>query len=200
VAGNGKDGQLIAEGTKLAWSWLDDHKSVEPEVAGTALRVAARYGDQKLFDRIHAEAKKATDRADRARLLRALGSFTEPRLVEQALALVLTDEFELRDSSGLLQAAMSDPLSRMTAYAFTKQHFDEILAKLPPAFRRYTAYMAVGLCDDSLAPEVKAFLEPRLANIDGGPKALAQAMEQMSLCSAARKAQAPAVEAFLARQ
>jgi alanyl aminopeptidase len=200
VAGDGKDSTLIKQATALAWKWFDDHKAVDPELVGTVLHVAARYGDKKLFDRIHEEAKKTTERADRARLLRALGAFSDPKLVEEALALTLTDEFDLREASGIMNAAMADPRTRMMTFNFVKQHFDEIEDKLPPMYRPYMAYFAVALCDDALAPEVKAFLEPKMAKLDGGDHVLTQAMEQMSLCSAARKAQTPAVEAFFARQ
>jgi alanyl aminopeptidase len=200
VAGDGKDPALIKEATALAWKWFDDHKAVDPELVGTVLHVAARYGDKKLFDRIHEEAKKTTERADRARLLRALGAFSDPKLVEQALALTLTDEFDLREASGIMNSAMGDPRTRMMTFNFVKQHFDEIEGKLPPMYRPYMAYFAVELCDDAMAPEIKAFLEPKMAKLDGGAHVLTQAMEQMSLCSAARKAQTPAVEAFFAKQ
>ncbi len=200
VAGDGNDRALVAEATKLAGKWLDDRSAIDPTMVGTVLRVAARYGNQALFDRLHAEAKKVTDRAERGRILRALGSFTDPKIVEQALALVLTDEFDLREAGGLTQGAMSDPRTRKIAYAFTKQHFDEISAKLPPAYRAYMAFFALPLCDDALKPELEAFLKPRIEPLDGGPRALAQAMEGLSLCAASRKAQQPAVEAFLSKQ
>jgi len=200
VAGEGNDPALVAEANKLAWAWLDDHKAVQPEVVGSVLAVAARHGDKKLFDRLHHDAKEAKERADRARLLRALGGFTDPALVKEALAITLTDEFELRDAAGLLQGGMADPRTRMITYEFTKQHFDEISAKLPAMFRPYMAYFAVELCDDAMAPEIKTFLEPRMKPLDGGPQALTKAMEELSLCSAGRKAQAPAVAAFFAKQ
>ncbi|CAN5866021.1 M1 family metallopeptidase [soil metagenome] len=200
VAGEGREPALIAEATKLAWKWLDDRKSVDPTVVGAVLGVAARYGDQKLFDRLHAEAKKVTDRTERTRILSALGGFADPKLVAQSLALVLTDEFDLREGSGLTRGAMSDPRTRMIAYAFIKEHFDEISAKLPPAYRVYMAYFALPLCDDKYKPEIEAFLKPRIEKLDGGPRTLAQAMEGLSLCAASRKAQSPAVEAFLAKQ
>ena len=120
--------------------------------------------------------------------------------MKQALALTLTDEFELREAAGLLQGGMADPRTRMITYEFTKQHFDEISAKLPPMFRPYMAYFAVAMCDDTMAPDIKAFLEPRMKPLDGGPQALTKAMEQLSLCSAERKAQTPAVAAFFAKQ
>ncbi|MGE5184750.1 MAG: ERAP1-like C-terminal domain-containing protein, partial [Acidobacteriota bacterium] len=200
VAGDGKDPTLIKEATQLAWKWFDNHAAVDPDLVGVVLHVAARYGDQKLFDRIHAEAKKTTERADRARVLSALGSFTDPKLVEQALALVLTNEFDLRESSGIVQGTMGDPRTRLLSYSFQKQHFDEIMAKLPPLYRPFMAYFAVALCDDAKKPEVEAFLTPKMAKLDGGPHALAQALESMSLCSAAKQAQRAGVEAFLKAQ
>jgi hypothetical protein len=39
-----------------------------------------------------------------------------------------------------------------------------------------------------------------MTKLDGGAHVLTQAMEQMSLCAAGRKAQTPAVEAFFAKQ
>ena len=200
VAGDGNDQALVAEATKLAWKWLDDRTAVDPTVVGAVLGVAARYGNQALYDRLHAEAKKVTDRTERSRILSALGGFTDPKIVAQALALILTDEFDLREAGGLSRGAMSDPRTRLIAYAFVKQHFDEISAKLPPAYRAYMAYFALPLCDDAYKPELESFLTPRIEKLDGGPRALAQAMEALSLCSAGRKAQTPAVEAFLTKQ
>ena len=51
-----------------------------------------------------------------------------------------------------------------------------------------------------MKPEVEAFLKPRIEKLDGGPRALAQALEALSLCAASRKAQTPGIEAFLATQ
>jgi alanyl aminopeptidase len=200
VAGDGEDRQLIDAGTKLAWAWLDRHDALAPELVNTALAVAARYGDQRLFDRLHADAKRATDRAEQGRLLRALGAFTAPALVEQALALTLSDEFELRESSALLQGAMADPRSRMTAYRFVQQHFDELSAKLPPLYRPYMAMFIVPLCDEAQRADAEAFLTPKMAGLPGGPLALKQALEELSLCAAGRKVQAPSIEAFLRKQ
>jgi alanyl aminopeptidase len=86
------------------------------------------------------------------------------------------------------------------AFDFAKTHFDEISAKLPPMFRPYMAYIVVPLCDTDRKAELEAFLKPRIEKLDGGPKALAQALEQLSLCSAGRKAQTPGVVAFLKKQ
>jgi hypothetical protein len=199
VAGDGNDRELIAQATDLAWKYLDDHSAVDAELVGTVLHVAARYGDAKLFDRLLAEAKKSNDREERSRMLGALGGFVEPRLLQRALALMLADDFDLREGANLLRGGFSDPRTRNTAFEFVKRHFDEISKKLPEPYRPYMAYTAVALCDSSRKAELEAFLKPRIEPLDGGPRALKQALEQMTLCSAARKAQTPGVIAFLSK-
>jgi hypothetical protein len=129
-----------------------------------------------------------------------MGAFVDPTLVQEALGLMLTDEFDLREGSGLMQGAFSDPRTRPTAWAFVQKHFDEISKKLPEMYRPYMAYTVVALCDASKKAELEAFLKPRIEPLDGGPRTLAQALEQLSLCSAAREAQTPGVIAFLQKQ
>ena len=200
VAGEGQDPALIEEARALTWRWLDDHAAIEPELVGVALAIAARHGDQRLFDRLHADAKQATARDERARLLGAMAGFRDPAIVAQAFAIALTDEFELREGMSLLQGAFGDQRTRTLAYDFTRAHFDAIAAKLPEPFRPYLAYTFAFLCDDTRKPEVEAFFRPRIEKFDGGPRVMAQALEQMSLCAASRRAQTPAITAFLAKQ
>ncbi|HEY0992535.1 MAG TPA: M1 family metallopeptidase [Kofleriaceae bacterium] len=200
VADEGRDAELIKQATELAWKWLDAHSAVEADIVPGVLEVASSNGDQKLFDRLHAEAKKAADRVERERLLGAMGNFSDPRIAAQALALVLTDEFELRQATGLLQGALREPRTRELAFKFIQDHFDEIANKLPQMYRPYLAFTFVALCDDARKPEIEAFFRPRIEKFDGGPRILAQALETLSLCAVQRKAQAPGVEAFLRRQ
>ena len=197
VAGEAHDPALVAEAKALAWKWLDDHKAIEPELVGVALSVAAIHGDQKLFDRLHADAKKTTDREERGHLLGAMGAFEDPKIVDQAMALVLTDEFELRESIGLLQGGFANRKTRVTAYNFVKEHYDAISEKLPLAYRPYMAYTVVALCDEGRRAEIEAFFKPRIEKLDGGALVMKQALEGMSLCAAQRKAQQPGVTAFL---
>ncbi len=200
VADTGHDPVLIKEATALAWKWLDDHKAVEPELAGVVLQVAARYGDQKLFDRVHADAKAATERSDRVRLLGTLGAFSDPKLVAQAMAISITDEFELREGLSLLQGGFQHPRTRETAYKFVVDNYDKIANKLPEPFRPYMAFTFVALCDDARKAEFEGFFRPRIEKLDGGDLVMKQALEALTLCAAARKAQTPGVVAFLQRQ
>jgi alanyl aminopeptidase len=200
VANYGRDADLIKKASELATKWVDDHKAVQPELVGTALHIASRYGDQRLFDRFHADAKKTTDRQQRARLLGAMSSFIDPKILEQAMGIAITDEFELRDSLGLLFGGFQEPKNREAAYSFIKTHFDEVANKMPVPYRPFLAFTFVALCDATRKPEIESFFKARIDKFDGGPRVYQQAVEQLELCSAKRKAHTPGVEAFLKNQ
>jgi alanyl aminopeptidase len=191
---------MIAEATGLAWKWLDDHKAVHPTMVDTVLAVAARNGDAKLYDRIYADAKKSTDREERTRLLAALGGFRDPALVDRSMKLVTTDEFEIRESAGLMQGGFANRQTRDQAYKFVVDNYDAIANKLPEMYRPYMAMTLVALCDDDKKAEAEKFFRPKIEPLEGGPRMLKQALEQLSLCSAAKKAQTPGVVAFLEKQ
>jgi cytosol alanyl aminopeptidase len=200
VAGNGRDPELIKEATALTHKWFDDHKAIEPELVGVALLVSARYGDQALFDRFHAAARQTKDRPERARLLRAMAGFIDPKIVTQSIGILLTDEFELREAAVLLQTAFFEPRTREAAYQFLRAHFDEVAAKLPDPMRPFLAFTLSAMCDDSRTAEFEQVYRPRIEKFNGGPRVMSQALEAMALCSAQRKAQTPGVVAFLQRQ
>ena len=48
--------------------------------------------------------------------------------------------------------------------------------------------------------EFESFFRPRIEKLDGGPRVMDQALEQLTLCSARKQAQTPGVIAFLKRQ
>jgi alanyl aminopeptidase len=200
AANEGGEQTLIKEATQLAWKWLDDRKAVSPEMADAVLEIAAYHGDQKLFDRLLTAARAAKDRGERGRLLGALGSFTDPKLVEQALALVLSSDFELRDSMGLTRGAWRRPETRPIAYKFVSDNFDKIAEKLPAPFRRYMAFSFIAMCDDSVRPDIERRFKAKIEAFDGGDRMFAQSMEQLSQCAAGRRALVGGVTAFLEKR
>src|SRR5205085_7419308 len=85
IAGDqGNDPQILAEARKRAEAWLRDHASVDAEIAGVALRLAASRGDAALFDSLHDAARAEKDRRDRQLLLGAMASFRDPALAKKA--------------------------------------------------------------------------------------------------------------------
>lgn len=199
AADKGEDPELIAEATRLAWAWLDDHKAVAPDIVSLVLDVAVHNGDEKLYQRLFTDAKKATELSERERLLDALGGFRDPRISRTAMGLLLTDDFDPREVGGVMFAGLNSPRTRRQVYEFVKSNFDTIEAKIPRDWVPYLVYSGTAQCDASLRRDVEEFFKSRVANAPGGPRILAQALEQMDLCIAGREAKRPSMEAFLAK-
>ena len=104
VANEAEDWELIAEAKQLALAWLEDHRAVDPDMAGVVLNTPAWHGDRDLFDRLRAAARKERDETPRAHLLSSLGHFRDPAIIQAALPIVLSDEFDGRESLIILFA------------------------------------------------------------------------------------------------
>lgn len=196
VANDAEDAGLIEQAKSLALAWLDDHKAVEPDMAGVVLNIAARHGDRALFDRYRAQAKKETDEDLRGTLIFNLGSFRDPAIVNTALPIILTDEFDTRQSLNILFGGTL-PETRGIAYDFVRQNWDALVAKLPTDTGAFLPYVAGNYCDDQHRTEVEAFFKDRSTKYTGGPRILAQVLEGISLCVANKQANQPSVVEFL---
>ena len=197
VANQAEDLELIDQAKKLALAWLDDDKAVDPDMVGVVLSTAARHGDRDLFDRMRAAAKKETDERFRGNLLFSLGLFQDPAIVKIAMPIVLTDEFDSRESLSILFGPSERRQTRDLVYDFVKQNWDLLIAKLPTDSGAYLPYVAGGYCDSEHRREVENFFSGRSTKYTGGPRILTQALESIDLCAAYKNAQGASVAEFL---
>jgi alanyl aminopeptidase len=196
VAHTGEDPKLIAEAKKLADKWLADRKSLDPDVVGLVLGIAARFGDRAFFDKLYAAAKVEKERKERGQLLGAMGDFRDPEIVKKAMAIALTDEFASYESIGLVWSALNED-TRELAYEFIKTHHDALIAKLP---RDYSFHGVAGsFCDAAHRADAEAFFKDKVAKVPGGPRGFAATLERVDLCIARKAAHGPGIEAFLAK-
>lgn len=198
IAGDhGEDAQLAAGARKLAEAWLANRAAVSAEMVPVVLELAAQHGDRALFGKLRGAAlQKTQDRSDRQRMLTALGQFRDPGLAQEARALVLSDELDIRETFAILTAQQRDPATREDAYGFLKASYDE-LAKRMPRDQAATFPGTTRFCDDEHLADVQAFFTERESHVTGGPRKLSQALESLRLCSELRKQQGAAMGAFL---
>ncbi|HMD97035.1 MAG TPA: M1 family metallopeptidase [Terriglobia bacterium] len=197
VAIEAQDPDLVAQAKTLALAWLDDHHAVDPEVSGSVLVTAAKNGDRAFFDRLRAAAKREKNEDVRRTMLFAMGLFPDPEIIKEALSVILTDEFDSRQSLDILFGAGRFPGTRDLAYDFLKQNWDALVAKLPTDYGAYLPDVVGGYCDEAHRRDAASFFEGRSTKYSGGPRNLAQMLEGIDLCVAFKKAQQPSVTEFL---
>ncbi|HMA29147.1 MAG TPA: M1 family aminopeptidase [Thermoanaerobaculia bacterium] len=197
VAEEADDPALVAEATSLARKWLTDRSAIEPEMLATVLTAAARHGDAELFTAFVAEAKASSDRRERGRILAALGAFRDPSVEKLALNLTLSPDFDARESLVVLREAAADRETREGVWTFVKANFAALAARLPRESPAGFPQLAAGFSDEAHRREVATFFKDKAANYAGGPRRLAQSLEQIQLKTALRASQQESVASFL---
>ncbi|MGI8741639.1 MAG: M1 family metallopeptidase [Bryobacteraceae bacterium] len=202
VASSGKDKQLIDQAEVLAKKWLVDRKGIDGDMLPEVLHVAAEFGNRGLFDQLHAAAKRETDPRVRQILLGAMGSFRDPAIARSAIALLLTGEFDIRQSFfTLLFGPSRYPETREVPFQFVKEHLNELLPKLPGEvggdFAAGLPGVGRGFCDAEHRSEIKTYFEDKVTKYTGGPRNLQNTLERIDLCIARKKVLEPEIAEFL---
>ena len=130
----------------------------------------------------------------------ALGFFRDPALSRRALALVAGDEFDVRETQGILRVALSRPETRGVAWAFYREHFDGLAARLRSDDVGHLIDLVGVLCDATQRAEAEALLGPRVKQLEGGQRALTRALESIQLCLEADARHGQSVQEFLRAQ
>jgi cytosol alanyl aminopeptidase len=199
VAHLGGDAALRDEARKLTERWLDDKRALPPEVTDAVLREAGRGADAALFERLHAALKTEKDRVIRSHLVAALASLRNPDVGKRALAIVLSDEIDPRESFDIVVGFMGDNEMRPLGWDFLRANWDRLVPRLPAESVAFAPMLAVGFCDDAHRQQMDQFFRPRSVKLPGGPRILDQALESIAVCTAERAHEAPSVAAFLSR-
>jgi len=202
VASAGGEKQLIGEAGQLAKHWLKDRDGLPPEMVGPVLNVAAEFGGPDLFRQLRTAAAAEHDHLVRERMLDALGSFRNPEVAKASLDLLLSKDFDARESFyPLLFGPLAYAETRDLPFEFVKRHLNQLLARVPrDAGDDYAASLPqVGgaFCDASHRAELESFFADRVKAYTGGPRTLAQTLEGIDQCIADRRKLTPELEAFL---
>jgi alanyl aminopeptidase len=200
VAESGEDEDLQEQARPLALKWLEDHRAIDAEMVDAVLGAAARHGDRALFDRLLSAAKQTQDRTERGHLVKAMASFQDPRIVAERMALLLTDDFDPREAWNLVFAGFEEPELGELAYGFLKKNYAVLAAKIPKEYEAYLVFPTGSFCDPEKRIDVEKFFTQRTSKAPGGPRILAQVLEQIDLCIARKQAQQASLRAFLEKQ
>ena len=167
---------------------------VDPQLAGLVLATAVQESGAGLFDHLLALLDSTEDATARNRVLSALGHAEDPTLSGRALALALDPRLRVNEINQLLRSQFHNPRTRERAWTWLTTHFDELTARFGAARGGATPWYTASFCSDEAAAEVERFFEPRVAELAGGPRNLAGAVEAVALCAEKARVYRPGVE------
>jgi hypothetical protein len=195
----GRDPAVLGMADQLAESFMRDSSSIDPTLAGSALRLHALRGDRSLFERYRREFENAQAPTSRSRYLNALGSFEDDSVQAEALRYVMQGPLRPNELLtipfgiwGLSDAAADRVLGWMFA------HYGFLQSKIPRAFLPRTVYVGGGCSEERLA-KARAFFSDSTHMVSGTEKRLEQVGEQVQDCARLRRREGAAIGAYLQR-
>jgi aminopeptidase N len=110
---------------------INDTATVDPNVAAAVVAVTAATGTAEdhaaFFDRY----KTSSSPQEQLRYLYALGSFPDPVLARETLALTLTDAIRTQNAPFLIQLLLQNRDTNQLTWEFVKREWDAINARFP---------------------------------------------------------------------
>src|SRR5579872_6616690 len=195
LGGVARDPQVQALAQKLANQHLADHSSVDHAMAGAALQIAARDGDQALYAKIMEDLKAAKTPEAYFTDMFALSRFNDPKLIESTLEYAISPQMRSQDAPYLILQVMKNPAAQVQAWKFVQSHW-EAIENLGGAFAGGIIVQATGsFCDAGMRDEVQSFFTAHPA--PAAERSLKQSVEQMNYCADMRSQQGPQLASWL---
>lgn len=168
--------------------------AIDPQIAALVLAAAVQEGGDGLFDHLLVRLDASADATMRNSILAALGHAEDPALSTRALDLSLDPRLRVNEIGQVLRGQFHSVRTRERAWAWLMEHFDELAARFGAAQGGALPWYAASLCSEEAAVDVQRFFEPRVAEMAGGPRNLAGAVEAISLCAKRASVIGPGVE------
>ena len=191
------DGATLAEAETYARRWLEDPASVPADAAAVAVPLASLRAGAKRLTELREAARAAKTPEDRVVAIGAMGMFDDPAVLRQALDLALTDELRLSELRYLFRAALGHLTAAPVLYAWEKEHWAALGARLHARGRGVLVRVAGSMCTRADIDAARAFFEDNTRGVEATRRALDTSLEQAGLCAALRDHGAASVASYL---
>jgi alanyl aminopeptidase len=182
------DRATLDEADKYAARWLKDPANVPSDIASVAVPLASARAGMGRFEELRAAVARAASLEDRAIAIHAMGSFDDPPVVSHVLDLALGDELKLSELGHLFGTTRDHRAARATLYAWEKQNWAKLRARLPGSFGYGMLIGVAGtMCTPGDRADAQAFFGPATEGLEGVKRPLDEALESTDLCIALRQ-------------
>jgi alanyl aminopeptidase len=170
-----------------------DATAIDSDLVSAALVVAVRDSGPEVFDTLLERLGVTENSVERGRFLSALAASHDPERAERARELSLGSSLRVNERLSILWVQMDYPELRDAAWSWVEENHRELIEQIDASSQAELTWLASSFCDAASADAVEAFFAPFITELEGGPRSLAGATEQIRLCAALKTAQAPAI-------
>jgi len=162
---------------------------VDPSLVAASVGIVAAGGTPQDFDRYLEAIRSARTPQEELRYLYALPEFRDAMLMDKTVGMTLTEEIRTQNVPGVLARSMANREHGSRAWAFVKEHWDEIVAQVAPTTLIYVADGVRYLTEPEQVKDARSFFEAH--PIPQSALQLRQILERQQVNEAFRKRATP---------
>jgi cytosol alanyl aminopeptidase len=161
-----------------------DLSKLDPDTRGAALKVTVQESGEPAYNAIINELKTSHQTQQRYELLAAIGSSHDAKLGEEVRNYALTPAVAVGELFYVFRGNLAEPENRAGFWKWFQPHFDALRARLPDAYQSVLPRLAAaGRCSKAQSDEMRQWMAPRIKEVLGGERALAQSLEGVGQCT-----------------
>jgi alanyl aminopeptidase len=196
LADEGRDERVRAYADSLARAYMVDPASVDPSLGSVVLDLAAIEGDRDLYESYRERFESAETPRERQRYLYALGCFTDPGIVEDALRYAVRGPLRPMEIFTVVRAIRKQHRFDERVFEWMIDNHDVLSTRMPDEFASMLPWFGGGCSPDRLE-RARAFFSDPAHRVPGTERTLAKVADQVEDCTELREREGPAVRAWL---
>lgn len=172
-------------------------RTVPPDLRTVAYLAQAEEGGAREHASFLKRYTMETLQEERNRIGRALGQFSDPKLLKKTLDFALTDAVRVQDTAHIVAAVWANPVGKKVAWEWSKKHWP-MLEKRYPASTNLLKYLIKPIATFTTAAEadmVERFFKVHQAK--GYERTVAQVIEKIRATDLWRRRDSAAIVRFL---
>ncbi len=175
-----RDPEVLAQARKIAAKALDDPSSVDREMAGGAMALAALNGDQAFYDRLMTAIKNPKSPEEYYMYLFTLPQFSDPKLLQRTLDYAISPDVRSQDALGVVTSVMDNPQGQKQAWDFVLTHWDAVQKVGGPFASAQVVGSTGSFCDAHMRDQVAEFFAAH--KIEAAERTYRQSIERINNC------------------
>jgi aminopeptidase N len=192
-----RDPEVLAAARKLADQAIADPSSVDRELAGGALGLAALTGGADYYDKVMGALKNTKSQEEYYGYLYTLAQFTDPKLLERTLDFAISGDVRSQDALGVVTSVLGNPDGQQVAWNFIRQHWPDMERAGGPFASAQVVGTTSVFCDAALRDQVTEFFSAH--KIAAAERTYKQSIERINNCVDLKAQQQPQLASWLSQ-
>jgi aminopeptidase N len=176
----GEDPETIRQSTQLAEQYLKSPDSVDASMAGEVLSVAARFGDEALYEQYVAALGQMHSPEHYYNVMRALADFRDPKIVERVLAMAVSDDVRNQDAARVISSVLATVDDQKIAWEWVKAHWPAVEKKTTASSGPAIVNATGTFCSADMRDDAQNFFTEH--KVPSAERTLKQAREAVNSC------------------